>query len=134
MTTDSNIAATISDAEIEILQQLWEQSPLTAQDIIDRLQLIQGDQVHPKTVKTLINRLLNKGALGFHEKSRKYYYFPNIAKDAFYSEKTSSFLNKFFNGEITPLVSFFTQQKKLNENDLAELKQLLDRLEDDHDK
>lgn len=134
MTKDTNIAASVSDAEIEILQQLWNKSPQSAQEIIESLQLSAAGNVHPKTVKTLINRLLNKGALGFHEKNRKYYYFPIIEKEVFYAEKTSSFLNKFFNGEITPLLTFFTQQKKLNDTELAELKQLLEKLEDDNDK
>jgi BlaI family transcriptional regulator, penicillinase repressor len=125
------IAASISDAELEILKQLWKRAPLTAQEIIDSLQHAGDDGSHPKTVKTLINRLLNKGALSFEERNRKYYYSPAIDSELFYSTKTAGFLDKFFNGEITPLVSFFSRQNKLDEKDLAELKQLIAKLEAD---
>jgi predicted transcriptional regulator len=121
------IANTISEAELDVLQQLWEQSPLSAQDIIRRL------DGHPSTVKTLINRLLKKGAIGFHEKNRKYHYFPVIEKSDFYQLKTKSFLNRFFGGEVTPLVSFFSNHNKIDEKDLAELKQLIEKMEADHD-
>lgn len=127
------IAASISDAELEVLKQLWKQAPQSAQEIIDALQDESGDGSHPKTVKTLINRLLNKGALSFEERNRKYYYSPAIESELFYSIKTSSFLDKFFDGELTPLVSFFSRQKRLDEKDLAELKQLIAKLEADHE-
>lgn len=134
MANQEKIAASVSDAEIEVLQQLWEQAPLSAQEIIERLQRQKAEDVHPKTIKTLINRLLKKGALDFEEKQRKYYYSPLIHREAFYAQRTSSFLNKFFNGEVAPLVSYFSQQKKLDDKDIAELKQLIEKLEDDHDK
>lgn len=130
----NDIAASVSDAELEILRVLWETSPLSAQDLIERLEAEQPVSTHPKTVKTLINRLLKKGALGFHEKNRKYYYYPTLDRDSFYAHKAERFIDKFFGGEVTPLLSFFSQRKKLNEKDRAELKRLLQELEDDDDK
>lgn len=129
----SEIAASVTDAELEILRVLWEESPLTAQDLIDRLEADQPVSTHPKTVKTLINRLLKKGALGFHERERKYHYYPTIDHDSFYAHKAERFIDKFFGGEVTPLLSFFSQRKKLNDKDRAELKRLLQELEADDD-
>lgn len=127
MTNQHAIVASVSDAEIEVLKPLWDESPLSAQEIIDRL---QGDSpAHPKTVKTLINRLLKKGALGFHERQRKYHYYPTINKADFYQVKTESFLDKFFDGELSPMVSFFSSRKKLNNREIAELKKLIADLE-----
>lgn len=131
MTDPRQLAATVTDAEIEVLQQLWTAAPLSAQEIIESMQQDKGQGVHPKTVKTLINRLLTKGALSFEERQRKYYYSPVIDRETFYAQKTSNFLDKFFNGEVAPLVSLFSQQKKLDDKDLAELKELIARLEDD---
>lgn len=132
MATIKEIAASISDAEVVILQQLWAESPLAAQEIIDRLK--RHGTVHPKTIKTLINRLLNKGALKFKEENRKYLYIPVVKKADFYRFKTESFLDKFFDGELSPLVTFFSSQKKLSEKQIDELKQLVDKLEaDNHD-
>lgn len=124
------IAAAISDAEIAILQQLWIQAPLSAQDIISRLEAM--GPAHPKTIKTLINRLLNKGALKFKEENRKYLYYPVLKKKDFYQVKTESFLDRFFDGELSPLVSFFSSHKKLSEKQIGELKQLIDKLEADN--
>ncbi len=132
MATIKEIAASISDAEVVILQQLWAESPLAAQEIIERLK--RHGTVHPKTIKTLINRLLNKGALKFKEENRKYLYIPIVKKADFYRFKTESFLDKFFDGELSPLVTFFSSQKKLSEKQIDELKQLVDKLEaDNHD-
>jgi BlaI family penicillinase repressor len=132
MATIKEIAASISDAEVVILQQLWAESPLAAQEIIERLK--RHGTVHPKTIKTLINRLLNKGALKYKEENRKYLYIPIVKKADFYRFKTESFLDKFFDGELSPLVTFFSSQKKLSEKQIDELKQLVDKLEaDNHD-
>ena len=122
-----HITASVTDAELEIMQVLWEESPRTAQDIIQCL------NAHPSTVKTLINRLLKKGALAFEEKNRKYHYYPTVEKEAFYQEKTQSFLNRFFDGGVTPLVSFFTNNKKLSDKEIEELKQLIEKMEADNE-
>ena len=131
MVSLKEIAASISDAEVEVLQQLWAESPLSAQDIIERME--KNGAVHPKTIKTLINRLLNKGALRYKEENRKYLYIPIVKKADFYRIKTESFLNKFFDGELSPLVTFFSSQKKLSDKEIEELKQLVDKLEADND-
>jgi len=130
MASLKEIIASISDAEVEVLQQLWTEAPLSAQEIIERME--KSGNAHPKTIKTLINRLLTKGALRFKEENRKYQYFPVVKKIDFYRIKTDSFLNKFFDGELSPLVSFFSSQKKLSDKQIEELKQLIDKLEADN--
>lgn len=122
------IAASVSNAEVDVLQQLWLQSPLSAQDIIERLAERQPD-VQSTTVKTLISRLLKKEALSFIEQHRKYYYSPVISRDEFYRQRTTSFVDRFFDGELTPLVSYYCRQKPLDDKDLAELKALIEQME-----
>ena len=133
MKDKAKLALAISDAELEVLQQLWDKHPLSAQDIIECLQIDAPVSTHPKTVKTLINRLLKKGALGFEERERKYFYYPLIERETFFAHKTSHFVERFFDGELTPMVSFFSKQKKLDGKDLAELKALIRKLEADHE-
>ena len=129
MTAIQEIVSSISGAEMEILQILWEASPLTADEIVERLQ--QKKDAHPRTVKTLINRLLKKKALGYKEESRKYHYSALVDKTDFYRFKTDSFLDRFFDGQLTPLISFFTEEKKLSAEDLQDLKQLIAKMEAD---
>ena len=71
MDNKPQITASISDAEMEILNLLWESAPRSAQDIIDALQAERQAEVHPKTVKTLINRLLKKEVISYTEQQRK---------------------------------------------------------------
>ena len=119
----------ISAAEIEILQILWQQSPLSADQIVGRLQ--QRKDTHPRTAKTLLNRLLKKEALGFLEKNRKYHYYPLIDKTEFYREQSDTFLENFFEGRLTPLISLFSERSKLSNDDLVELKMLIEKIEAD---
>ena len=122
-------APRISAAEIEILQILWQQSPLSADQIVDHLQ--QKKDTHPRTAKTLLNRLLKKKALGFHEKNRKYHYYPLIDKTDFYREQSDKFLENFYDGRLTPLISLFSERNRLSDDDLIELKMLIEKIEDD---
>lgn len=131
MADKATLALAVSDAELEVLQKLWDEQPLSAQDIIERLEKDASVSTHPKTVKTLINRLLKKGALGFEERERKYFYYPLIERDTYFAHKTAHFVERFFDGELTPMVSFFSKQKKLDSKDLAELKALVRKLEAD---
>lgn len=133
MADKEKLALAVSDAELEVLQKLWDESPLSAQEIITRLQQDAPVSTHPKTVKTLINRLLKKGALGFEERERKYFYYPLIERDTYFAHKTSHFVERFFDGALTPMVSFFSKQKKLDSKDLEELKALIRKLEAGHE-
>lgn len=111
------------------MQILWQQSPLSADQIVGRLQ--QRKDTHPRTAKTLLNRLLKKEALGFHEKNRKYHYYPLIDKTEFYREQSDTFLENFFEGRLTPLISLFSERSKLSNDDLVELKMLIEKIEAD---
>ena len=128
MTGHEEIAETVTDAEAQILKELWQESPLNSQEIIKRLE--KKSNSHHKTVRTLINRLLTKGAIDFHEKNRKYFYYPVIEKEEFYKLKADAFLEQFFNGQLTPLISFFSNHKKLNNAEIAELKALIKKMEE----
>ena len=125
-------APRISAGEIEILQVLWQQSPLSADQIVDCLQ--QKKNTHPRTAKTLLNRLLKKQALGFHEKNRKYHYYPLIDKTDFYRAQSDTFLENFYDGRLTPLISLFSERNKLSDDDLNELKMLIEKIEGDDGK
>ena len=69
----------------------------------------------------------------FKEENRKYLYYPVVKKKDFYGVKTESFLNKFFDGELSPLVSFFSSHKKLTTSEIARIRKLLDEQEAGHD-
>jgi len=130
-TKSQEIVQSISAAETRILQVLWDESPLAADAIVSRLN--SDGSSHPKTVKTLLNRLLKKQAIGFEERSRKYHYFPLLKEEQFYGLMTDSFLDRFFNGQLSPLISSFSERTKLSKEDIRELKNLITKMEADDD-
>lgn len=118
----------ISEAEWEVMKIVWAQGPCPAAEIIEALSA--GDQSwHPKTVKTLLNRLVKKRALGFKQEGRAYIYRPLVREEDCVSAASESFLDRVFGGSLTPLVAHFVENRKLSKDEIAELKRLLERQE-----
>jgi BlaI family penicillinase repressor len=115
----------ISEAEWEIMKLFWESSPITANEIIEKLE----GQINwqPKTVKTLISRLLKKKAIAFEKDDRTYRYYPIISKEDCTREESKSFLKRVYNGELNVMLTSFLSSRQLSEQDIEELKQILDR-------
>lgn len=123
----------ISDAETAVLEVLWQQAPLSAQQIHQR---ITDQQWSLATVKTLINRLLTKGALSHDPSGRQYLYSPLVDRRTFLRSKNDSFLNRFYQGRLGSLVAEFTSQETLNAEEIDEIRAILDAMDPqgaDHD-
>jgi BlaI family transcriptional regulator, penicillinase repressor len=118
----------ISDTEWEVMKVVWSRSPIAAQEIIDTL--AAQDDWHPKTVKTLLNRLVKKGALGFKKEGRAYLYRPLIEQTDSIAAESESFLDRVFGGSLKPLLTHFVETRKLSSAEIAELKRLLKRSEE----
>lgn len=114
----------IADAEMEIMNALWTASPLTASEIVAALE--KRKSWDPRTVKTLINRLHNKGAIGFEKSGRKYSYFPLVPRDECIRNETRSFISKFKNGMLGPVLTTFLEEAALSEKEIGELRQMLE--------
>ncbi len=119
----------ISEAEAVVMEALWESHPLSAEDVVARLGGRNGWA--EATVKTLLNRLLNKGAISATKEGRRYLYVPQVAREAWLLEESSSLLERLFDGRVAPLVAHFSQHRKLSRDDVAELRRLLEELDDD---
>ena len=118
----------ISEAESQVMQVLWQQAPRSAEDVVAALADTGWAEA---TIKTLLNRLLNKGAITADKDGRRYLYAPAIARDAWMLEESSSLLERLFDGRVAPLVAHFSQHRKLSADDVAQLRQLLEELDDD---
>jgi BlaI family penicillinase repressor len=117
----------ISETEWEVMKVLWTKSPLPAEDII--AQLATQDDWHPKTVKTLLNRLVKKQALGFEKEGRAYRYRPLVREADCVKAVSDSFLDRVFGGSLTPMLAHFVERKKMSAEEVRELKRLLERKE-----
>lgn len=121
-------AVDISDAESVVMEVLWERHPRTAEEVVAALAGRQDWQ--EATIKTLLNRLLGKGALRAERDGRRYLYSPLLEREAWLSRQSESLLARLFDGRVAPLVAHFSRQRKLSAQDIAELKQLIEGLDD----
>lgn len=119
----------ISEAESVVMDVLWKRSPLSAEEVVSSL---SGQQEWQEaTVKTLLNRLLNKGAISAEKDGRRYLYAPVLQRAAWVQGESESLLARMFGGRVAPLVAHFSEHRKLSRKDIAELRKLLEELDDD---
>jgi predicted transcriptional regulator len=118
----------ISEAESVVMDVLWRRHPLGADDVVAEL----ADSRHwqEATIKTLLNRLLNKGAIAAERDGRRYLYSPLLKREAWVLEESRGLLDRLFDGRVAPLVAHFSEQRKLSRKDIAELRKLLEELDD----
>lgn len=118
----------ISEAEAMVMEVLWRSSPLSAEDVIAALADDTG-WAEP-TVKTLLNRLLNKRAIAAEKDGRRYLYSPVLRREAWVQQQSEGLLARLFGGRVAPLVAHFSERGQLSAADVAELKRLVAELDD----
>lgn len=115
----------ISEAELEVMKVLWVESPQTANEIIERLE--STTDWKPKTIRTLLNRLVQKEAVSYHQaKGRLYTYYPLVSQESYLQVETKSLLKRFYGAAFKPLLVNFLKEEKLTSEDINELKRILD--------
>lgn len=117
----------ISDAESIVMAVLWQRQPLTSEEVVAALALEQD--WHETTIKTLLNRLLKKGAITAERDGRRYLYSPVLSREAWLTQASRGFLDRLFDGRVAPLVAHFSEQKALSRKDIAELRALMEKLD-----
>jgi BlaI family penicillinase repressor len=119
----------ISDAEWEVMREVWESHPISAARV-SRLVRARRDW-SPRTVKTLLSRLVAKGALGYEIEGKRYLYYPLVAREECVREASRSFLDRVFGGSVRPALLHFVREADLSPEEVAELERLLDREEEE---
>ncbi len=113
----------ISEAEYEVMKIVWKHAPINTNEITERL--TKTTAWSPKTIQTLIKRLVTKGALTYEKQSRIFVYTPLVDEDEFIRQKSSTFLNRYFDGDITAMVSSYLKNGSLSESEIDTLHSLL---------
>jgi predicted transcriptional regulator len=117
----------ISEAESRVMQVLWRQSPLTAEDVVKALET--STDWHEKTIKTLLNRLLRKRAVTAIREGRRYLYSPLLERESWLAQESRSLLDRAFGGRLAPMLAHFSHHETLSADDIAELRKLVDAIE-----
>jgi BlaI family penicillinase repressor len=119
----------ISEAESVVMQVFWARGALASDQVVDAL--VGKEKWQEATVKTLLNRLLKKGALRARKDNRRYIYSPVLSRAAWLSAESHGFLDRMFEGRVAPLVSYFSEQKKLSRQDIKDLKRLIQDIDNE---
>lgn len=118
----------VSEAEKSVMDVLWQESPLSSVEVVEKL---QSQDWSEKTVKTFLNRLVKKGVVSFQKDGRRYLYSPAIERDEFLADESEGFLDKVFKGNMKELLATFVENKQLSTDELDYLKGLLNDSERD---
>src|SRR5262249_48645610 len=116
-------AVSISAAEAEVMQVLWQHSPAGTDDILTALS--RHRQWHESTVKTLLERLRRKGAIRATKDGRRHLYSPVLKREEWLTDESAGLLDRLFGGRVAPFVAHFSRQRKLSKRDIEELKRLI---------
>ena len=119
-------APKISETEWEIMRVIWARHPITATDVVEELTRNDASW-HPKTARTLLARLVKKGALEYEPLGRVYVYKPKVSERECQASASRSFLDRVFGGSLKPMLAHFAEEKKLTREDLRELSELLEK-------
>lgn len=122
MIMSENLACKITSSELEIMKLLWHaEDALPVTEIREKLQKSKGWE--PATIKTLISRLVSKGAVR-QDKRNVYFYSPVISEEEYGRWATSDLITRLFNGSARDLVAALVNSDGLTKEDLNELQQM----------
>ena len=116
----------IGEAEYAVMEVLWKDAPLTANEVADRVPAERGWSI--RTVKTMLARLLAKGVLAHEEDGRRYLYRPAVARADYVAQESGRLIDRMFGGRVTPLVAQLAERDRLTQADIAEIEALLKAL------
>ena len=119
--------AAVSAAESRVLEVLWRDGPSTSDKVIAAL-AEEGWQV--STIKTLLARLVRKRAVRARKEGRRYLYSAVLTREQWITAESEGLLSRLFGGRVAPLVQHFSQHRRLSKSDIAELKRLIEELDD----
>lgn len=115
----------ISEAEYEVMKIVWKYAPINTNEITEKL--LATSSWSAKTIQTLIKRLVNKGALTYEKNSRVFVYTPVVKESEYISQESNSFLNRYYDGDITAMLSAYIQNDKLSKTEIETLRALLSK-------
>ncbi|MBU3810245.1 MAG: BlaI/MecI/CopY family transcriptional regulator [Candidatus Niameybacter stercoravium] len=119
-----NKLPTISEAEYEVMKIIWAHAPISTTEVVERL--LETSTWTPKTIQSLLARLVKKGALEYEKNSRVFVYTPLVKEEEYLEKESVTFLNRFYNGALNSMVVNFLKHDKLTKDDIEELKKILD--------
>jgi BlaI family transcriptional regulator, penicillinase repressor len=120
------MAERVSEAELQLLAALWDRAPQTATELADSAGQANGWTL--ATVKTLLARLVQKGAVAAQADGRRFLYSPLLARSAVVAQESQRLVDRLLGGRVSPLVAHLAEREALSAEDIAEIEDILRRL------
>ncbi|QDT52293.1 Penicillinase repressor [Caulifigura coniformis] len=117
----------ISDAEWQVMNVIWDRQPLAAQDVVAALDGYA--EWAPATIKTMLHRLVRKEVLTYEPQGNRYVYRSRVKRSDCVKQASRSFLERVFDGQSSSLVAHFLRNTKLSPEEIAKLRTILDEQE-----
>lgn len=118
-----NCLPQISEAEYEVMKVVWKESPVNTNAVTEIL--TKTTNWSPKTIQTLLKRLVNKGALTYEKQGRVFVYMPLIQESTYVRQKSRSFLKRYFDGDMSRMLSACLDEETLTKNEIDTLREIL---------
>ena len=117
----------ISEAEWEVMNVVWGKAPIAASEVVERLGEKRDWQ--PRTIRTLLARLVNKGALRSEFEGKRYLYKPKVTMQECVHHESRSFVERVFGGAPASALIHLVQQTELTPEEIKQLKKILSEKE-----
>lgn len=114
----------LTESEEELMQYLWKLEKAFMRDLLEEY---PDPKPAPTTVATLIKRMTDKGFVGYEQMGRARKYYPLVKKSDYFSKHVNGLIKKFFNNSASQFASFFTSETELTEEELKELKTIVEK-------
>lgn len=115
----------ISEAEFEVMKVVWKSAPINTNEITG--QLLKTTSWSAKTIQTLIKRLVTKGALTYKKQGRVFVYTPLVKEDEYINQESNTFLKRFYDGDISAMLSAYLENNQLSETEIRHLRSILSK-------
>lgn len=112
----------ISESEWRVMKIVWNNSPQTLPEILDKL---KGMDWSKTTIQTYLARLVKKGALSTKRQGKGYLYYPAVLESDCQLAENRNFLNRVYDGSLSKMVMGFVKNGNLSNEELSELKNLI---------
>lgn len=113
----------ISEAEYEVMKVLWKCAPVSTNEVTEIL--TKTIDWSPKTIHTLLKRLVQKGAATYKKEGRIFVYTPLVKENEYLNQENDHFLNRFYNGMISSMITNYIGSAKMSKEELDELRKIL---------
>lgn len=120
-----NTTPSISEAEFQVMKVIWGKSPVSTTEVVTELE--KTTDWKPKTIQTLLSRLVKKDVLSFKREGRVFVYTPLVKESDYLSQESDSFLKRFYNGTLNAMVVNFLDQDRLSDDEIERLREILEK-------